>query len=67
MPLAAASTNASTAWPATMASKALPPERRILSAAIEAWVLMDVTAYCVPRTIGFIVCRELAESMSTLS
>ena len=46
---------ASTAWPATAASKALPPACRMRRAASVASGFIDVTAACRPRMTGRIV------------
>src|SRR5437016_9390733 len=45
----------STAWPATIASNALPPFSRMRSAARVASAFIAATAKCRPRTIGRIV------------
>ena len=54
-PLSAKSVIPKTAWPATAASKALPPASRILRAASVACALIDDTAATRPRITGRIV------------
>ena len=52
MPFIAGSTSASTACPATAASKALPPASSISTAAAVACAFMELTAYSCPRMTG---------------
>ena len=52
MPFIAGSTRASTACPATAASKALPPASSISTAAAVACAFMELTAYSCPRMTG---------------
>src|SRR5215472_11455436 len=55
MPFMLGCTTPSTAWPATMASNALPPARSMRSAVRVACGIMEAAAYSVPRASCFMV------------